>query len=242
LKRVLRVVVLSVTSAARSKRFTAMKELLTIGHSNHPLEYFIELLQTHRLSMIADVRSSPYSKYSPHFSKDVLKIALRDAEIDYVFLGRELGAQRSESDCYVDGQAKYDRIAKLQTFRRGLDIVLEAVENHRVAIMCSEADPIACHRTILLCRELKKICPDLKITHILPDGTEEQQEELEKRLIKLHRLKPELFGKLTSKAGLIERAYDLQAEKIAYKKVSIEASGPSLLALPGSSRVGLAPL
>jgi len=200
-----------------------MKQLFTIGHSNHQLDYFVELLLAHRLSMIADVRSSPYSKYSPHFNKDVLERALRNVNIDYIFLGRELGAQRSERDCYVDGQAKYDSIAHLLAFRRGLEIVLQGAEHYRIAIMCSESDPITCHRTILVCRELKKICPDLKMTHILGNGTEEQQEISERRLIKLHKLQPELFGELTSMSGLIDRAYDLQAEKIAYKKVPIEA-------------------
>jgi len=134
-----------------------MKELFTIGHSNHSLEYFVELLVTHRISKIADVRSSPYSKYSPHFCRDVIEAALRNANIDYLFLGKELGAQRSEFDCCVNGQAKYDSIANLPVFRRGLERVLQEVKRHRIAIMCSEADPIACHRTILVCRELKKI-------------------------------------------------------------------------------------
>jgi len=200
-----------------------MKELFTIGHSNHSLDHFIELLLAHRLSTIADVRSSPYSKYSPHFNKDVLDNVLRNANIEYIFLGRELGAQRSEDDCYIDGQAKYDRIAHLPTFQHGLEKVLQEVERNRVALMCAESDPITCHRTILICRELKKTCPGLNITHILADGTEEQQELSEKRLIKLHKLQPELFGDLTSPSGLIEKAYDLQAEKIAYKKVPIEA-------------------
>ncbi len=200
-----------------------MKELFTIGHSNHSLNHFLELLLAYQVSAIVDVRSSPYSKYSPHFNKDLLESALRDADIDYVFLGRELGAQRSEDGCYIDGQAKYDRIAQLPTFRRGLEIVLQGVEHCRVALMCSESDPITCHRTILVCRELKRICPDLKITHILGDGTEEQQETSEKRLINLHKIQPELFGDLTSTSSLIEKAYDLQAEKIAFKKVPVEA-------------------
>ena len=173
--------------------------------------------------MIADVRSSPYSKYSPHFNKDLLDSALRNANIDYVFLGRELGAQRSEDGCYIDGQAKYDRIAHLSTFRHGLERVLQGAEHDRIALMCSESDPITCHRTILVCRELKRICPDLNLTHILGDGTEERQETSEKRLINFHKLQPELFGELTSTSGLIEKAYDLQAEKIAFKKVPIEA-------------------
>jgi len=200
-----------------------MKELFTIGHSNHSLDHFLELLLAHQVSAIADVRSIPYSKYSPQFNKDVLESALRDADIDYVFLGRELGASRSEDSCYIDGQAKYDRIAQLPTFRRGLEKVLQGVEHYRVALMCSESDPITCHRTILVCRELKRICPDLEITHILGDGTGERQEMSEERLVNLHKLQPELFGDLTSTSGLIEKAYDLQAEKIAYKRVPAEA-------------------
>jgi uncharacterized protein (DUF488 family) len=140
-----------------------------------------------------------------------------------MFLGGELGARRSESSCYVDGQAKYERIARLPAFRRGIERVLEGLERYIVTLMCSESDPITCHRTILVCRELKKICPDLKITHILEDGTEELQDTSEKRLVKLHKLQPELFGNLTSMSGLIARAYDLQAEKIAYKKELVEA-------------------
>jgi uncharacterized protein (DUF488 family) len=200
-----------------------MKELFTIGHSNHSLDHFLELLLAYQVSAIVDVRSSPYSKYSPHFNKDLIESALRDADIDYVFLGRELGAHRSEDGCYIDGQAKYDRIAQLPTFRRGLERVLQGVEHYRVALMCSESDPISCHRTILVCRELKRTCPDLKMTHILGDGTGERQEMSEKRLMNLHKLQPELFGDLTSMSGLIEKAYDLQAEKIAYKKVPVEA-------------------
>jgi uncharacterized protein (DUF488 family) len=200
-----------------------MKELFTIGHSNHSLDHFLELLLAHQVSAIADVRSIPYSKYSPQFNKDVLESALRDADINYVFLGRELGASRSEDSCYIDGQAKYDRIAQLPTFRRGLERVLQEVEHYRVALMCSESDPITCHRTILVCRGLKRICPDLEITHILGDGTGERQEMSEERLVNLHKLQPELFGDLTSTSGLIEKAYDLQAEKIAYKKVPAEA-------------------
>jgi len=200
-----------------------MIELFTIGHSNHSLDHFLGLLLAHQVSAIADVRSIPYSKYSPQFNKDVLESALRDANINYIFLGRELGASRSEDSCYIDGQAKYDRIAQLPTFRRGLEKVLQGVEHYRVALMCSESDPITCHRTILVCRELKRTCQDLEITHILGDGTEERQEMSEERLVNLHKLQPELFGDLTSTSGLIEKAYDLQAEKIAYRKVPAEA-------------------
>jgi uncharacterized protein (DUF488 family) len=199
-----------------------MRQVFTIGHSNQSLDNFLELLLAYRISAIADVRSSPYSKYSPQFNKDVLESVLRNANIDYLFLGSELGARRSEESCYIDGQAKYERIALLPSFRHGIERVLEGVERYIVALMCSESDPITCHRTILVCRELKKIRPDLQITHILGDGTEERQDASEKRLVNLHKLQRELFGDLASTSALVERAYDLQAEKIAYKKDLVE--------------------
>lgn len=176
----------------------------------------------YRVSTVVDVRSGPYSKYSPHFDKEVLEIVLRNAKIDYVFLGKELGAQRTEDICYIEGQAKYDLIAQLSIFQHGLEEVLLKCEHSRVALMCAESDPIKCHRTILICRELKKLCPDLEITHIMGDSTSERQEASEKRLVNLHKLQPELFGDLTSASALVDKAYDLQAEKIAYRKVLVE--------------------
>ena len=200
-----------------------MQELFTIGHSNHAIEHFIALLSTHGISAIADVRSSPYSQYSPQFNRELLERKLREAEIEYVFLGNELGARRDEESCYVDCQAKYDLIAQLPRFQAGLDRLQQGMEEYRVALTCSEAEPLACHRTILICRELRATQPNLRITHILGDGNVESHEEAEKRLIEEHGLQLELFGELSSPAGLLARAYELQGERIAYKRVPAEA-------------------
>jgi uncharacterized protein (DUF488 family) len=195
-----------------------MKELFTIGHSNHPLERFRELLAQHNISAVADVRSSPYSQYAPQFNKDVMEVWLRNAGVEYIFMGRELGARSSEESCYVGDQAKYELIAQSPVFKEGLDRVLREAERHRLALMCSEADPLGCHRTILVCRELKRTAPQLRIVHILADGTTETHEEAERRLVGLHKLQPELFGELTSDAGIINHAYELQAKKIEFRK------------------------
>jgi uncharacterized protein (DUF488 family) len=199
-----------------------MKQMFTIGHSNHTIEHFVNLLITYGISAIADVRSSPYSEYAPQFNRELLQQKLQATNIEYVFLGRELGARRTEESCYVSGQAKYDAIRNLPAFRHGLDRVLEGIEQYSIALLCAEADPLACHRTILICPELTAVCPGLRINHILGDGSLESHEQAEQRLIRLHKLQPELFGELTSTSGLIERAYDLQAERIAYKKVPTE--------------------
>jgi uncharacterized protein (DUF488 family) len=196
-----------------------MKRMFTIGHSNHEIEHFAHLLTRHGISAIADVRSSPYSEYSPQFNREILQQRLQSFHIEYVFLGRELGARRTEETCYVSGQAKYDAIRRLPAFRHGLDRILEGVEQYTLALLCAEADPLACHRTILICPELKAVCPDLQIDHILGDGSLESHEQAEQRLVRLHKLQPELFGEMTSVAGLVRRAYDMQANRIAYRRV-----------------------
>lgn len=197
--------------------------LFSIGHSTHEIEAFISLLRRHEIQAVADVRSSPYSKHSPQFNREVLDVALRNVGICYVFLGRELGARRVEDACQVGGQAKYDQIARLPIFRRGLERILQETAHHRVTLMCAESDPIMCHRTILVCRELRRICPSLEIAHVLQDGTIERQQTCERRLVDLHRLQPQLFGDMTSESDVIEKAYDLQAERIAYRRMPAKA-------------------
>ncbi len=200
-----------------------MAELFTIGHSNHTADHVVGLLRQHQIGLVADVRSVPHSQYTPQFNRNALEGTFRRAAIDYVFLGNELGARRAEEICYVEGQARYDKIAPLPAFRRGLQRIAQESRARRVSLLCSEADPLTCHRTILVCRELKKIEPGLSVVHILGDGGTETQEASEERLIALHKLVPELFGELSSREGLVERAYDLQAGKIAYTSASADA-------------------
>jgi uncharacterized protein (DUF488 family) len=199
---------------SRRGRGLHMSMLFTIGHSNHSMERFVELLRSQGIMTLIDVRSSPYSRYSPHFSKDILEKALSNSGIKYLFWGRELGARRSEPDCYVEGRLRYDRVAQLPVFREGLSRVLEQAEQEKCTITCAEADPLVCHRTILICRELMKMRPELRIVHILGDGTTESHEDAQHRLVKLHKLQRELFGALTTEAALIDRAFDLQAAKL----------------------------
>jgi len=188
--------------------------LYTIGHSDHSAEKFGELLRRHEITAIADVRSSPYSQRVPHFNRELLARELERLGIRYVFLGLELGARRSEAACYEDGRARYSLIAEAPLFQEGLNRVRGGIEKHRIALMCAEKDPLTCHRSILICRNLK---PDLpRIEHILDDGTLEPHEELESRLLDHSGLaEPDLF--MTDEERL-ERAYDWQAERIEYRE------------------------
>ena len=86
--------------------------IYTIGHSNHPIDRFIALLQQHGIDAVGDVRSTPYSRFNPQFSKEKLQAALANAGIRYVFLGEELGARSKDPSCYDEtGRVSYAKLA-----------------------------------------------------------------------------------------------------------------------------------
>jgi uncharacterized protein (DUF488 family) len=217
-------------------------KLFTIGHSNHSIETFIDLLKQYGITALADVRSSPHSRYVPHFNQTPLKNALLDAGIAYVFLGSELGARPDDASCYVDGKALYERIAATEAFQTGIQRVLKGVATHNIALMCAEKDPITCHRTILVCQQLRSL--PLEIHHILSDGALETHSQLEARLLKLHKLaptEPSEFGQLNlfsdailssqptvpqSGEDLLKEAYQRQGDRIAYVEKQEQPNEP----------------
>jgi uncharacterized protein (DUF488 family) len=189
-------------------------ELFTIGHSNHSTFDFLRLLRSYDINALVDVRSNPYSRHHPQFNQKVLAADLGKTQIAYVFLGRELGARRAEPSCYVGKRADYSLIAELPTFREGLQRVREGLRRYRVALMCAERDPIDCHRAILVCRHLRKGGFDLG--HIREDGSLESQDDMETRLVDRVEIEPNLFNGTQDFDQLVEKAYDVQGEKIAY--------------------------
>jgi uncharacterized protein (DUF488 family) len=157
-------------------------ELLTIGHSNHSIEAFILLLEQHGITAVADVRSHPFSRYLPHFNKSEITASLSAVGIQYVFLGKELGARPEDLSCYdTSGKALYDRIAATPLFAAGIQRLLKGAANYKISLMCAEKDPITCHRTILVCHKLKEF--NLPINHILSDGNLESHQDVEARLL-----------------------------------------------------------
>lgn len=186
--------------------------IFTIGHSNHRIERFLVLLAHNHIDAVADVRSMPHSRFNPQFNQVSLADTLKAAGMYYVFMGEELGARRSEPECYINGKARYDRIAQCPLFRHGLDRLREGTAKMRIALLCAERDPITCHRTILVCRHLRQ--PDLSISHILYDGQLESHGCLEERLMKMVQVNGKYL--IHSHHDAIEYAYELQGERIAY--------------------------
>jgi uncharacterized protein (DUF488 family) len=180
-----------------------MHEIYTIGHSNHSIEKFGDLLSLHYIEVVCDVRSDPHSKYNPQFNREVIVNHLKFRAIKYVYLGKELGPRCDDIKCYLNGRVQYSLLAQTENFNKGLSRLRTGIRNNRVALMCSEKDPAFCHRTILISRNLRS--ENLKILHIMEDGTLENNRDTERRLMKILKI-PELtlFDK---PEDLVEQAY-----------------------------------
>lgn len=193
---------------------TAVKRsgCFTIGHSTHEFARFVELLKQHHVDAVADVRSMPYSRRQPQFNRDELSVALKAHGIAYVFLGKELGARSNDPACYENGRVQYRRLARTALFRSGLERLLDGSQRLSIALMCAEKDPLDCHRTILVARELVRL--GKVVNHILADGRLETHQVAMKRLSeRLGLLEEDLFRTPTD---LEDEAYTAQEKKIAY--------------------------
>ncbi len=187
-------------------------KLFTIGHSTHSIENFVDLLLKRDITAVCDVRSMPYSRFNPQFNQEFLKKQLKAQGISYVFLGKELGARSANLSCYEDGKVQYSRLANEPLFREGLRRVQKGMQDHRIALMCSEKEPLDCHRTILVCRELRSHC--IEIEHILANGELEAHSAAEMRLMRLLEIEPDM---VRDEKQCIEDAYEQQAGRIAYE-------------------------
>jgi uncharacterized protein (DUF488 family) len=194
--------------------------IFTVGHSTHPIEKFIDLLKRYDVEAVADVRSSPYSQYNPQYNREVLQKTLQEHAIRYVFLGDELGARRTERTCYVDGQAVYEKVAQLPAFKEGVQRVSDGGKKMRVALMCAEKDPLDCHRTVLVCRQLKE---QFSVQHILEDGTAIEHSDIEGQMLEMFDLQG---GDLFKGAEqVLDEAYERRGKQIAYTERREEEHG-----------------
>jgi len=188
------------------------REVLTIGHSSHPMEHFLALLHEAGVTAVADVRSAPHSRHVPQFNHDALKAALRDAGVAHVYLGTALGGRPENKAQYRDGVADYETIAATGTFQAGLRRVMDGAAVHRIALVCTEQFPQDCHRCLLVGRALA--ARGMRVRHILPDGATVTQADVEADLLRrTGRDKEDLF---MSAEERIAAAYREYARKVAF--------------------------
>ncbi len=151
--------------------------IYTIGHSNHSIETFIGLLHQHKIQVLIDTRSSPFSRYAPQFNRDNLKTSVQEAGLKYGFFGRHLGGRPEDENLYDEnGHVLYSEVAKSFLFNDGIERLLGGLSKFRTAILCSEEDPNVCHRRLLVSRVLFSL--GISVLHIRGSGSVQSEEEL----------------------------------------------------------------
>ena len=148
---------------------------------------------------------------------------LDDIGIGYAYLGGELGGRPTDRACYdADGRVRYDLVAETDLFDDGIRRVIRAADERRIALLCTEKEPLECHRTLLVSRVLHE--RGVSIAHILADGILEDHADALLRLVEIHKLPPngDMFRTPTD---VIAEALTRQAHKFAYlgEKLTIAA-------------------
>lgn len=157
--------------------------LYTIGHSQHEFEYFIDLLKKYEINYLLDVRSTPYSKYAEIYNKEMLSSLLSTKGIKYSFMGKFFGARPDNVELYnEEGYLDFEKVSYSDLFIKGMENVnLGLKRGNNIVLMCTEKDPIDCHRAIMVARAFSLRGIDVK--HILSNGKYQTQQELDERLL-----------------------------------------------------------
>jgi uncharacterized protein (DUF488 family) len=202
-------------------------DLFSVGHSNIPADRFVALLHDAGVNAVADVRSTPYSRFFPWFSRKPLEQRLATEGIAYLPYGESLGGRPLNQSLYRDGVADYEAMARSAEFQDGLERLQRDARKHRVCLMCAERAPLDCHRCLLVARALSE--RGLTVGHILHDGAIESHAATEQRLLDWAAAEEDLFT--TGQMQRIAAAYQRRARAVAYR------AGPSRAAASGAKSI-----
>lgn len=193
--------------------------LFTVGHSNYSEYDFLEMLKSHDINCVVDVRSIPYSRYASQFNKENIKKFLNQNNITYVYMGDLLGARRIEKEVYDEFlQVDFEKVIYSKNFLSGIERVKNGIsKNYKISLMCAEKIPSNCHRSVLIGRYFESI--NYNVFHILDKENKISQSEIEKILIDefFSEINQISFCENLDDKDLIKMAYKLKNKKIGYK-------------------------
>jgi uncharacterized protein (DUF488 family) len=172
-----------------------MNAIKTIGHSNHPIERFLDLLKAGGVKLLIDVRSMPYSRRFPQFGRERLANSLAEASIAYQWEGEALGGKPGQS-------GGYNELAARPAFNDALGRLITRSEDTTLCLMCAEKEPLDCHRTVLVSRRLAE--RGVAIEHLLADGGTRAHGDVEETLL-AKKAGADLFD---DRAQQLARAYE----------------------------------
>jgi uncharacterized protein (DUF488 family) len=195
------------------------KEIFTIGHSTHSIEFFIDLLKKMGITCVVDVRSVAASRYNPQFNKSFLSAYLKNKDILYLHFDKEFGARQTDPNVLdSDNKVDFEKVQASLDFENGVKRLEQGLaKGFNIALMCSEADPLDCHRFVMITAALKD--KGFSIKHILKDQTLLDNTELETALLTKFAKKlpkPTIFEPDVTPEMQLKAAYKLRNKQIAW--------------------------
>ncbi len=144
--------------------------IYSIGHGNRSVETFFELLKKYEIDFLIDVRTNPFSRFNPNFSRGNIENICKDHMVTYVFMGDGLGGKPKYRSCYdKQGYVIYERVMETERFIHSINRLITAYnKNLRVVCMCSELKPCECHRSKMIGRYLDR--QNINVQHIDEKG------------------------------------------------------------------------
>lgn len=198
-------------------------EIYTIGHSNYTMERLIDMLEYYNINCVVDIRGTPYSKYNIQFDKEAIRYTLTNAGFVYIYMGKELAAKRIRKNSYSnEGYSNFEEVIKEEEFKRGVERLKNGCEKgYKIILLGAMQDPIRCHRSILVGRELVK--NDFDVKHILDDYSIVTQDDIEEMLLNKYFSNrnqitiEDLTGNSLNNEEMINEGYKLANREIGYR-------------------------
>lgn len=194
--------------------------IYTIGHSTHPAEYFLELLNAYAVNCLVDVRSVAASRYNPQYNQKRLSAFLAAHSMAYLHFAGEFGARQTAPGVRDEtGRVDFEKVRQSPLFLRGVERLQQGIEKgYTIALMCAESDPLDCHRFIMITPALVTLGFDVR--HILKDKTVLTNAGLEDRLLTKYKKKlpqPDAFHGEMNRAEKLAFALRLRNSEIGWK-------------------------
>ncbi|GAB3375684.1 DUF488 domain-containing protein [Spongiibacter taiwanensis] len=190
--------------------------LYSIGYATKDLSAFLQQLEQHNITAVADVRSVPYSKAFFDFHQPALASSLKACGIHYVYLGEELGPRSKNPEHYdSSGQVQFERLQQSALFQQGIRRLTTGLDKGlQIALLCAEKDPAVCHRSLLISEYLLDR-QQLEVQHICHGGELESQSVLRQRLVTENRIVPDM---LTPACECEKMAWRAHSKRFAYRR------------------------
>jgi len=194
----------------------------TIGHSNHLIEDFIQTLKNFQIQCIIDIRTIPSSNYIPQYNRENLQSWLEREGIEYEYLGDRIGGRYTDPTLLdSQGSVDYEKVEHTLIFQTGIDQVCQIIDKGKpAALMCSEKDPLDCHRFVLVSKALTK--KGISIDHIVFEGSKDtdgklvgtlvSNNDLEKKLREMYKSPNEMDKEMLYRRRNKEMAFNINGK------------------------------